>query len=380
MPSPAASEASGPADASSAAYPLVCLAGERAVPAGGRRRRSPATRRSPPGFAVVRTLRPTSRADCLARRCARGSRMGGTPTTSTSTRSTPGWLGLHHATPTPCWRSCPARWPRSSPGSRRLPGSTSTTGWRRPGGTRRRLHRRGGRRLDYALPRRAGGRRRRAHAHRGGLPAAPRRRDDLSARRGSRRNGSARATVRTSRCPCSTCANAPSLRADPQGQGTPPARGAGSAPARRPPCPARPRADAAGARGGGLRAPRHRARAARASAGGGSLGGRLGLDDGARELADAVCRVLATAGWRSGDGLPLHPDTSGVRLATPSASSVRWCAASTVMRRAPTSGNGWRGQSCGGCGEQRGVCALGSRIPLRHRGSPAYGRRNAVRT
>ena len=41
-------------------------------------------------------------------------------------------------------------------------------------------------------------------------------------------------------------------------------------------------------------------------AGGGSLGGRHGLDDGARELDDAVCRVLATAGWRTGDGHPLH--------------------------------------------------------------------------
>jgi hypothetical protein len=43
-------------------------------------------------------------------------------------------------------------------------------------------------------------------------------------------------------------------------------------------------------------------------AGGASLSGRHGLDDEARELADAVCRVLSSAGWRTGDGHPLHRD------------------------------------------------------------------------
>jgi hypothetical protein len=42
--------------------------------------------------------------------------------------------------------------------------------------------------------------------------------------------------------------------------------------------------------------------------GGASLGGRFGSADGAGELADAVCRVLSIAGWRAGDGHPLHPN------------------------------------------------------------------------
>jgi hypothetical protein len=41
-------------------------------------------------------------------------------------------------------------------------------------------------------------------------------------------------------------------------------------------------------------------------AGGASLSGRHGLGEGARELADEVCRVLAIAGWRAGDGDPLQ--------------------------------------------------------------------------
>ena len=48
--------------------------------------------------------------------------------------------------------------------------------------------------------------------------------------------------------------------------------------------------------------------------GGAALGGRPGLDDGQGELTAAVCRVLATAGWRGGDGLPLQP--RHVRAAT----------------------------------------------------------------
>jgi hypothetical protein len=48
--------------------------------------------------------------------------------------------------------------------------------------------------------------------------------------------------------------------------------------------------------------------------GGASLGGRLGTDEGERELTAAVCRVLANAGWRGGDGLPLQP--RHVRAAT----------------------------------------------------------------
>ncbi|HET8987880.1 MAG TPA: plasmid pRiA4b ORF-3 family protein, partial [Humibacillus sp.] len=43
-------------------------------------------------------------------------------------------------------------------------------------------------------------------------------------------------------------------------------------------------------------------------AGGAPLGDHLDLGGGARELDDAVCRVLATAGWRTGDGHPLHRD------------------------------------------------------------------------